>query len=68
MKQAVQNSYMHATRLVDELVKQGTPFREAHEIIGNLVGYCIENQRYFHELSTSEWEKLVPGLEAAHRP
>ena len=60
MQKSVTNSYMHATRIVDDLVKLGIAFREAHEIVGNLVGYCIENRKYFHQLQKSEWSALLP--------
>ena len=33
---------MTATDLADYLVLKDVPFREAHGIVGRIVGYCIE--------------------------
>ena len=36
---------------------KGIPFREAHAIVGRLVGWCIENGKAFDELSDEEWRE-----------
>ena len=39
-----------ATDLADYLVLAGVPFRQAHEVIGKLVVFCMEQNRGFAEL------------------
>jgi argininosuccinate lyase len=43
-----------ATDLADFLVKNGLPFREAHEIVGNIVKYCESNSKALEDLSRNE--------------
>ena len=43
-----------ATDLADYLVLAGVPFRQAHEVIGKLVFFCMEQNRGFAELSLEE--------------
>jgi argininosuccinate lyase len=54
MKKSAEKSYIFTTLLVDYLVKQGVAFREAHEIIGRLIGYCIENGTMLIDLNNAE--------------
>jgi len=55
-----------ATDLADYLVLRGVPFRQAHEAIGKLVVYSIEQNRGFAELNLEEFrqfsEKFGPDL------
>ena len=55
-----------ATDLADYLVLRGVPFRQAHEAIGKLVAYSIEQNRGFAELNLEEFrqfsEKFGPDL------
>jgi len=44
---------LHAT-------KGGVPFRDAHEIIGKLVLYCIENNTNLDDLSLKEYQTISP--------
>ena len=39
---ATQSGFLEATDAADYLVKKGLSFREAHEIIGQLVSHCTE--------------------------
>jgi len=34
--------FLLATDMADYLVRKGMPFRQAHRVIGRLVGYCVE--------------------------
>jgi argininosuccinate lyase len=43
MAAATAGDFSTATELADYLVRQGLPFREAHEIVGRLVRYCLEH-------------------------
>ena len=40
--------------------KQGVPFRDAHEIIGKLVLYCINNNTNLDDLSLEEYKAISP--------
>lgn len=55
MRRAVEEDFSNATDLADYLVKRGTPFRQAHEISGKLVHYCIERGVYLKDLSLAEF-------------
>lgn len=41
---AAGGGYSNATEVADYLVKKGLPFRDAHEVVGNIVRHCIENK------------------------
>jgi argininosuccinate lyase len=55
-----------ATDLADYLVLRGLPFRQAHEVIGKLVSYSIDQKRGFADLKLEEYrrfsEKFGPDL------
>ncbi|MDR1759099.1 MAG: argininosuccinate lyase [Fibrobacter sp.] len=54
-----------ATDLADFLVESGVPFRNAHHIVGSLVGEAAKQGREFTELSDEVWEKTgVPNPKA----
>jgi len=42
MEAAAKDGLLAATDLADYLVEKGIPFREAHEVTGNLVALCVE--------------------------
>ncbi len=42
MARAADDGFSTATDLADHLVEKGVPFRQAHEITGNLVALCLE--------------------------
>lgn len=54
MYSAVEGDFASATDLADHLVRQGLAFREAHEIVGRLVGKCVEQGRRLTELTADE--------------
>jgi argininosuccinate lyase len=47
-----------ATDLADYLVLAGVPFRQAHEVIGKLVAYSLEQNRGFTELKLEEFRQF----------
>ena len=55
MYEAANSGFMNATDIADYLTRKGVPFRIAHEVVGNIVAYCIERNRQFKDLSLSEW-------------
>jgi argininosuccinate lyase len=50
MKEAVYNDFSNATELADYLAAKGIPFREAHEIVGKLVLFCIQKGYYLLDI------------------
>ena len=57
------HGYLNATELADYLVRKGTPFREAHEIVGRIVMRAIERQCELNDLSLDEFRSLAPAVE-----
>lgn len=51
MRNAAQQGFATATDLADYLVKKGMPFRDAHEVVGKAVGYCVEKSIGLSDLS-----------------
>lgn len=60
MRRAVNQDFSNATDIADYLVGKGIPFRQAHEIIGKTVLYCIQNNRYLLDLTLDEFRQFSP--------
>ncbi len=60
MLKAAGGGFTNATDAADYLVKKGVPFRDAHEIIGKLVLYCIQNSLTLDQLSLKEYQDISP--------
>lgn len=60
----LENGYSLATDIAEYLVNKGVPFREAHLKTGRLVGWCIDNNLLFTDLDLSQWQKLIPEVDA----
>lgn len=58
MRQAVNQDFSNATDIADFLVGQGMPFREAHEVIGKTVLYCIQNNKFLLDLKLDEFKQF----------
>ena len=56
MAQAVRRDFSNATDMADYLVKKGMPFREAHEVVGRAVLYCIERGKYLADCTLAEFK------------
>tara|TARA_B100000749_G_scaffold216722_1_gene171635 strand:- start:946 stop:2301 length:1356 start_codon:yes stop_codon:yes gene_type:complete len=63
MLDAVNNSYILATDIADYLVSKSVPFRKAHEIVSKMTDDCIENNKYFHQLTIDEFKKYSSDFE-----
>lgn len=57
LAQAVRQDFSNATDLADYLVRKGMPFRQAHEVIGKLVLYCIQNGKFLGDLTHREYQE-----------
>ena len=49
--------------MADYLVKKGLPFRNAHEIVGEIVLFCIKKNLAIDDLSLEELRKFSPLFE-----
>lgn len=54
MYKAASGGFTNATDFADYLVKKGIPFRQAHEITGNLVRDCIEKKTGIEDVPLEE--------------
>ncbi|RMG93126.1 MAG: argininosuccinate lyase [Zetaproteobacteria bacterium] len=60
MRKAAASGFSTATDLADTLVRAGVPFREAHEIVGKSVAWCIKHGIELHEMD----EAACRGIDA----
>ena len=60
MKKAAAGGFSNATDAADWLVKHGVAFRDAHEIIGKLVFFALEQQKSLDELTLDEYKSVSP--------
>jgi len=63
MRQAAQQGFTTATDLADYLVRKGLAFRDAHEIVGQAVRYCIEHQCELAALSLTTLKNFSPLID-----
>ena len=58
MKQACEKGYLMATDLADYMVVNGSTFRQAHDAVGKIVLYAIDNKKELHELKLEEMKQF----------
>jgi argininosuccinate lyase len=58
MLTAAQDGYMNATDVADYLVERGLAFRQAHEVAGRIVQFCVEAKKRIEELSMTELKRF----------
>jgi argininosuccinate lyase len=63
MAEAARGGFTNATDLADYLVNRGVPFREAHEMSGKAVLYCLEKGLTLDRMSINEFKKFSPLVE-----
>jgi len=57
------SGYSLATDLAEYLVKKGIPFRNAHEITGRIVRYCIENNIELPQMPLDKYKEFSDKIE-----
>ncbi len=67
MLEAASRDFSTATDLADVLVKQGMPFREAHEVMGHIVSDCVKAGKALEDLSCEELRSYHAALSCAPR-
>ncbi len=60
MKKSAAGGFSNATDAADWLVKHGVAFRDAHEIIGKLVFFALENNKSLDELTLEDYQNISP--------
>lgn len=59
-RQAAREGYANATDLADYLARRGLEFRRAHDLVGRVVSYAIEQGKPLEELSLEEYRRFSP--------
>jgi len=63
MYQASEDGYTNATDLADYLVKKGVPFRETHEISGQIVNFAIKQNKKLSEITVENFKRFSDLIE-----
>ncbi len=63
MRSACDAGFVTATDVADYLAKRGLPFREAHHVVGRLVGWCIAEGRTLTSLALPEFQHFSAAFE-----
>ena len=64
MRIAAARGFSTATDVADYCVRKGLPFRQAHEVVGKTVRYCVETGKDIPELSLAEFQEFSDLIEA----
>ncbi len=64
MRGAAGGGYSTATDVADYLVRKGMPFRDAHEVVGKCVAYCVANGKDLFGLTLEEWRSFSSRFDA----
>lgn len=56
VKKHLNKGFLLATDVAEYLVLKGVPFRDTHHIVGNLVQYCIKENKDLENLTIEEWK------------
>ncbi len=65
MSNATRVGFSTATDMADHLVRRGLPFRDAHEVVGKMVAYCISEKKELADLTLEEFQGFSPLLDRA---
>jgi len=63
MAAAAKGGFTNATDLADYLVNKGMAFRDAHETVGKVVLYCIENNKVLDEIDINKYKEFSDLIE-----
>lgn len=64
LKDALREGYVTATELADYLVTKGVPFRQAHGVVGRIIGHCVAEQKVLEDLSVDDLKGFDKNFEA----
>ena len=60
---AVAEDFSNATDVADYLAARGVPFRQAYNLVGQVVKTCLAQGKLLKDLSLEEWQALHPQFE-----
>lgn len=63
MREAALRGFATATDLADYLVKRGTAFRDAHEIVGKAVAYGVQTSKDLSAMTLAELQQFSTTIE-----
>lgn len=63
LEKACQKGFPTATEAADHLVKQGIPFREAHEVVGQAVTAAAKKGTDLVDYTIEEWKQFHPAFQ-----
>jgi argininosuccinate lyase len=58
MYQAASGGFSTATDVAEYLVEKGVPFRQAHEIVGNIIAHCVKSKKTLADLRLNDYQKF----------
>jgi argininosuccinate lyase len=58
IKKQLDKGFLNATDIAEHFVKNGMPFREAHEIVGKMVKYCENTNKDFIDLTDEDLQNI----------
>lgn len=58
MAEGAEGGYTNATDVADYLAKKGVPFRNAHEVVGKLVLFCINNGITLSQVTLEQYKDI----------
>lgn len=64
MEKSTEKDFSNATELADYLAAKGMPFRQAHEIVGQLVLSCTKKGIYLQDIPLEEYQTITPLIQA----
>ena len=63
MRIAAGRGFSTATDIADYLVRKGIPFRNAHEVVGKTVRFCVENDKTIPDLTLEEFRQFSTDID-----
>jgi argininosuccinate lyase len=64
LEEELRTDFLSATDMADYLVRKGLPFREAHEVTGKVVAYCISHKMYFGNIDLESLKQFSGKFES----
>jgi len=63
LKKAIEKGFLAATDLADYLVRKGITFREAHEMVGKMVLFALDQGKELHDLTLTEMKRFAKKID-----
>ena len=64
-REACSDAMLFATDIADYLVKKGVPFRDAHEVVGKLTAYSLEQNTAFPKIKLESYQGFSEQFDAS---